>query len=215
MRLSEKRLPDKLTRLLPGFEHITRYWDDARSINAAKIFPGEYYVTAGDEMILTVLGSCVSACIRDPLRGIGGMNHFMLPESSGDMGDHGYGGDVSAATRYGYHAMAHLINDILKHGGKRERLEVKLFGGGCLLPQMTDIGRRNIAFVREYIRQEGLHLVAEDLGNKYARKLLYFPTSGRVLMKKLRILHNDTLVKRERHYLRLLQQPIHGEIKRF
>lgn len=208
-------MPDKPPRLLPGFEHITRYWDEAYRIHAAKILPGDYYVTVYNEMVSTVLGSCVSACIRDPIGGIGGMNHFMLPESSSDSHDTWRVGDVSAATRYGNHAMEQLINDIVQHGGRREYLEVKLFGGGRILSQMTDIGRRNIAFVREYVRLEGLHLVAEDLGDQYPRKVLYFPASGRVLMKKLRVLHNDTVVKRERRYLRQLQQPVHGETEPF
>ena len=215
MKLPEKRMPDKPPRLLPGFEHITRYWDDTHRIHAAKILPGDYYVTVNNEMVSTVLGSCVSACIRDSMCGIGGMNHFILPESCGDGRDNGYGGGFSVATRYGNHAMEQLINDILQHGGRREYLEVKLFGGGRILPQMMDIGRRNIAFVREYVHLEGLHLVAEDLGDQYPRKVLYFPASGRVLMKKLRVLHNDTVVKRERRYLRQLQQPINGEIERF
>lgn len=70
-----------LPRVLPGFEHINRYWDSVHQAAAAKLLPGEYYVTVEDEIIVTVLGSCVSACIRDPIRGIGGMNHFMLPIS--------------------------------------------------------------------------------------------------------------------------------------
>lgn len=114
---------------LSGFEGIQRYWDRERQMPAAKILPGEYYVSNQNELITTVLGSCVSACIRDPVAGIGGMNHFMLPNS--ERGNwNGKHSIASNATRYGNFAMEHMINDILKHGGERGNLEVKVFGGG-------------------------------------------------------------------------------------
>ena len=103
---------------LPGFEMINRYPDKMHDVFAAKILPGEYYVTRHDEMIVTVLGSCISACIRDPSAGIGGMNHFMLPADNQARGPT----HVDAAARYGNYAMEHMVNDILKHGGRRERL---------------------------------------------------------------------------------------------
>jgi chemotaxis protein CheD len=210
---------DKPPNLLPGFEagfeHIKRYWDPKRHVYAAKILPGEYYVTVHDEMIVTVLGSCVSACIRDTVLGIGGMNHFMLPVKSTAETERWQRDSVSAANRYGNFAMEHLINDILKRGSSRKALEVKIFGGGRILAQMTDIGRRNIAFVREYIHTEGLQLAAEDVGDKYPRKVLYFPASGKVQVKKLRSQHNDTIVERETRYLGRLSRPIEGEIELF
>src|SRR5215471_8826261 len=106
-------------RPLPGFEHISRYWDPVHHTYAAKLLPGEYYVTVEDEMIVTVLGSCVSACIRDPIRGIGGMNHFMLPASQQNVADKWQYGRMDEAARYGNYAMELLINTILKHGGNR------------------------------------------------------------------------------------------------
>ncbi len=134
---------------LEGFEDIKRYWDRKEAVVAAKILPGEYYVTVNGEMITTVLGSCVSACIRDPAFGIGGMNHFMLPMSNDDCAGCWNGTMVNAGTRYGNFAMEHLINDILKQGARRDHLEIKVFGGGKVLTSMTDVGRRNIEFVMD------------------------------------------------------------------
>lgn len=202
-------------RGLPGFEHINRYWDRVHHTFVAKILPGEYYVTTRDEAIATVLGSCVAACVRDRSFGIGGMNHFMLPESRGG-GDSWIGTGVSAATRYGSFAMEHLINDILKHGGMRKNLEVKVFGGGRILAQMTHVGRHNIDFILEYVRTEGLLLAAQDLGDIHPRKVLYYPLSGRVRVKRLRSLHNDTIVRREQAYLHDLEEkPVAGEVELF
>lgn len=195
-RLGSSR-PPELPAALPEFAAIRRFWDPTRSCVAAKILPGEYYVTAQDEYVGTVLGSCVSACIRDLVLGIGGMNHFMLPH--GDVsGSWAQGG--SAATRFGGYAMESLINAILKHGGQRARLETKLFGGGQMLAGMSDVGARNIDFVRKFIEVEALKVSGEDLGGIYPRKLLYFPQSGKVLMKKLQSMHNNTILEREQAY---------------
>lgn len=207
-----------LPRALRGFEHINRYWDKVHDSFAAKILPGEYYVTTNEELVATVLGSCVSACVRDRIFGIGGMNHFMLPETDDAPAAAGswQSTSLSASTRYGNYAMEHLINDVLKNGGRKENLEIKLFGGGRILAQMTDIGRRNIAFVHDYLRVEGLEVVAEDLGGNYPRKVVYDPRTGKVLMKKLRSLHNNTIVERETAYMHDLEkQPVSGEIDLF
>lgn len=204
----------KQPRALPGFSHINRYWDKMNSIYAAKLLPGEYYITLHGELIVTVLGSCVSACVRDRVFGIGGMNHFMLPAGSEDGSSNATWN--SAATRYGNFAMEALINDILKNGGRRENLEVKVFGGGMILENMTNIGKQNINFVREFIHTEGLTLLAEDLGDIYPRKVYYFPQTGKVKMKKLRSVRNSTIVERETSYMDSLEsKPIEGEIDLF
>jgi chemotaxis protein CheD len=201
---------------LPGFEHINRYWDASNSQYAAKILPGEFYVTHHEEeMIVTVLGSCVSACIRDPIFGIGGMNHFMLPGDS-RQASQSWGDGAEASTRYGIHAMERLINDILKNGGSRRNLEVKVTGGGRILAQMADIGARNIRFIQEFVQAEGLRLLAEDVGDIYPRKVYYFPTTGKLRVKKLRTLHNRTILERETSYQReLTRQPVEGEVELF
>ena len=208
--------PPRLPRALPGFEHIRRAWDPVHQIYAAQLLPGEYYATTADEMIVTLLGSCVSTCIRDPLRGIGGMNHFMLPVRQ-QAGTPDWQPDtVNAAACYGNHAMELLINAILKHGGERTRLEMKIVGGGCMLADMTDIGQHNVAFVHAYLRTEGLRLVAEDVGDVYPRKVYYRPRSGTVRIQKLRAIRHTTMLSRERTYMcSLSRRPVQGEVELF
>lgn len=214
MSLFKKQQDQQLIPCLRGFEHINRYWDRYQEVVAAKILPGEFYVTTQNEVIVTVLGSCVSACIRDPIFGIGGMNHFMLPVQ-GENGSWEKQG-LGLATRYGSYAMEHMINEILKNGGLRKNFEVKIFGGGKILAQMTDIGDKNIRFVLEYIKAEGLKLASQDLGDIYPRKVHYHPKSGKVRVKKLKSLHNDTITAREREYLRsITSTKQEGEIDLF
>lgn len=198
-------------KTLPGFEHVNRFWDNTHQRYAAKIMPGEFYVSnRKDEVIATVLGSCISACVRDPIAKVGGMNHFMLPATE-------EANFLGAATRYGQWAMEYLINEVLKQGGRRERLEVKIFGGGQVLSNMTDIGKKNIDFARDYLQNEGLRIQSEDVGTVFPRKVLFFPDSGRVRVKRLKSTRNDTVVKRETEYLRTIQKPTDtaGEIELF
>ena len=207
---------ENLPAVLPAFAHINRYWDPHEAYFTAKILPGQYYVTLHEEMVVTVLGSCVSACIRDRVFGIGGMNHFMLPNGGGGGDDAGSGNPVDEAARYGVYAMEMLINEILKNGGRRENLEVKITGGGRMLANMSDIGRRNIDFVRKFLATEGLEVAAEDLGDIYPRKVYYFPVSGKVRVKKLRTMHNTTITEREHAYLQDLQKKApQGDVELF
>jgi chemotaxis protein CheD len=205
-----------LPTTLAGFETINRYWDANNNIYAAKLLPGEFYVTTCGELITTVLGSCISACIRDVETGIGGMNHFMLPtDVNADAGSWKHT-PVDAQTRYGNVAMERLINIILANGGNRQNLEIKLFGGGKVLNIDTDIGGRNIAYVRHYIDTEGLRITSEDVGGIYPRKLQYYPQSGRARVKKIISMHNDTLKQREQLYIESLNtSPIEGRIDIF
>ncbi len=189
--------PDEPT-VLPGFEQIQRFWEPDTQRWTVKILPGEYYVTRSDEAITTVLGSCISACIRDPQMRVGGMNHFMLPEDNSTRDQRVW---VGLATRYGSNAMESLINDVLKLGGVRERLEIKIFGGGRVLAHMTDIGARNIDFVRNYLSTEGLRTHAQDVGGEQPRTVIYYPTEGRVRVRKLRPIENRGVSDRERLYL--------------
>jgi chemotaxis protein CheD len=192
------------------FSHIHRYWSTAWQCHAAQIKSGEYYVTASDEMIITVLGSCIATCIRDPNTGIGGMNHFMLPISKGQQTD------SWNSLRYGNYAMEMLVNDILKGGASRDSLEVKIFGGGKVLAKLSNIGLLNIAFVREYIDTEGLYLESEDVGGIYARKVMYFPATGRVLVKKTPVTQQQHIATAETDYLHDLEEhPQEGEIELF
>ena len=188
------------------------YYDRTFDTEAAKILPGEYYYTSKDMLIVTVLGSCVSACIRDRVKGLGGMNHFMLPDG-GDPGN-----PVSASMRYGTHAMEVLINDLLKAGARREHLEAKVFGGGAVLRGFTamNVGERNAAFVMQFLKTERIPVLAEDLNDIYPRKVYFFPKTGKVLVKKLMQTQNDTLAKRELDYAKRLKvEPVGGEIDLF
>jgi len=163
-------------------------------------------------MIVTVLGSCVSACIRDRVSGIGGMNHFMLPDGGNDADS-----PISSSMRYGTYAMEILINEVLKAGAKRENLESKVFGGGAVLRGFNaiNVGERNAAFVRSYLRTEGIRVVAEDLNDIWPRKVHYFPRSGKVLVKKLKSA-DPALEMKERDYAgKLAKKPVGGDIDLF
>ena len=198
----------------PGFlEHLAsnRYYDRNLQIDAVKVLPGEYFVTTADIVLVTVLGSCVSACIRDRDKRIGGMNHFMLA-SGGD------GNRTSPSARYGTYAMEVLINHLLKMGARRDRLEAKVFGGGAVMASLSSslVGERNAVFVREYLETEGIPLVAHDLLGVHPRKIYYFPDSGRVLVRRIVRVHNDTLERREKEYAeRVLASPIAGDVELF
>ena len=194
-------------------EHVasTHYYDGAHARNAIKILPGEYYVTDRDILLVTVLGSCVSACIRDPRVGVAGMNHFMLPE--GREGE----GVLSASARYGSYAMELLINQLLKLGARRNALEAKVFGGGNVLPGLTlsNVGERNAAFVLDYLATERIPVAARDLGGLHPRKIYQFAQSGRVRVKQLARTNNDTVFARERDYRRQLEAPVAGDVELF
>jgi len=176
-----------------------RYFDPHFKVETAKILPGEYYATNKDMALVTVLGSCVSACLRDRESGIGGMNHFMLPDEGKLLGAHG---NISAGGRYGVHAMELLINQILKLGGRRDRLEAKVFGGGNVLQgfMLSNVGEQNAEFIVEYLTIERIPIAARDLLDIWPRKIYYFPRTGRVMVKRLRKINNDTIVLRERDY---------------
>ncbi|MEZ5411962.1 MAG: hypothetical protein R2761_28260 [Acidimicrobiales bacterium] len=180
-----------------GFSHINRFWDRSRGMVHVKVLPGEYYVTTADELISTVLGSCVAACIWDPLAGVGGMNHFMIPEASRQKTEAGV---IDDAARYGMFAMEYLINTILRQGGERSRLKTKIAGGGHVMPIATDIGQRNIDFVRAYLATEGLELTSQHVGGPYPMKVIFHPLDGRARVMELKTRTNDTVVRRERSY---------------
>ena len=189
-----------LPEVLPGFDHVSREWSQACGTYLVKILPGEYYVTRTDELITTVLGSCVAACVRDPETGIGGMNHFLLPTEPAQTVKQSDDFD-GANTRYGRVAMKRLIDDVLRWSSKNARLEFKLFGGSTVLnmPQ-CDVGNQNILFVREYLADHGHQLIAKDLGGNSARKLNYQPRTGRAMVRKIQALPSNSAVDQEREY---------------
>jgi chemotaxis protein CheD len=208
--LDRRRNATPEERLLDN--RLRRYRDPDFDATVVKVLPGEHYVTdAPDEMVVTVLGSCVAACIRDPAIRFGGMNHFMLPESSD-----GTWGASSASMRYGNFAMEVLINEILSRGGRRERLEVKVFGGGNVLAGATPVGTRNAAFVESYLAAEGLSAAARHLGGSFPRRVHYFPVTGKVMMRELRRVADRRVLDSERTYLSTLATPSRtGDIELF
>ncbi len=186
---------------LPGFEHVRRSWDRASACWMVKVLPGEYYITEARESISTVLGSCVAACVRDTELGIGGMNHFMLPEDTSSGRSPWMRPASGMATRYGLFAMQQLIQDLLDLGARKDRLEFKLFGGGRILPSMTDVGAANVAFVREFMARHQFRIAAEDLGDCCPRRIVFYPATGRVLVKRLRNFAGQAIGNRELAYL--------------
>ena len=138
------------------------------------VIQGEFKVVNDPSVVLsTILGSCVAACMRDPVIGVGGMNHFLLPGSAESMAS---GGD---ATRYGVHLMELLINGLLKQGARRDRLEAKIFGGAKTIARFSNVGEQNARFARQFLMDEGIQIVGESTGVEHGRKLEYWPSSGR------------------------------------
>lgn len=138
------------------------------------IIQGEYKVLSDPDAVLsTILGSCVAACLRDPVAGVGGMNHFLLPGTGNTPMT---GGD---ATRYGVHLMELLINGLLKKGARRDRLEAKIFGGARTIARFSNVGEQNALFARQFLMDEGIKIMGESTGGEHGRKLEYWPSSGR------------------------------------
>ena len=190
-------------------EPVARYFDKQFKVEAAKILPGQYHATPDDVVIVTVLGSCVSACLWDPARRIGGMNHFMLPGATG--------GAAVASANLGLYAMEVLINRMLKLGAERRRMVAKVFGGASVLEGMDalNVGTQNGTFVLEFLAEEGIPVVAQDLYDVCPRKVYFFAASGKVMVKRLGALRNDTIEQRERDYLASLERGRAGEVEIF
>ena len=187
------------------------YYDRDIAAQAVKIPPGEFLATSRDVILMTLLGSCVACCLHDPAAGVGGMNHFMLPE--------GGTGPVGESARYGVHAMEVLLNDLLKEGGRRGRLQAKIFGGGNVLKGFTvgNVGEQNVRFVREYLSREGIPVVGEDLLGAQPRKVGFFARSGRALVKRLPKIQDVEVSRMETLYRdRLRQTPVvEGDVEMF
>jgi len=167
--------------------------------NMVIIQPGEFYITNSNESIATVLGSCISVCLYDIKKHIGGMNHFMLP---GDFKDE----DIfrSKSGRYGMFAMEKLINEMLKKGGNKENFIAKVFGGAHVLNfRNTDgnIPDANISFVKTYLTFEEIKIVSSDLGGNIGRKIIFFPkNNGKFLVKKLSTSEDSSFISQEKEY---------------
>lgn len=166
------------------------YFDHHFQFNAVKVLPGEYFVSGDNIVIMTVLGSCIAACLWDSRARVGGMNHFMLPESDST--------DVSG--RYGSYAMELLINEMLKLGARRETMQAKIFGGGQVMANFTtmNVGERNTSFVVNYLQTERIPIVSEDVLDIYPRKVVFFPATGKAMVKRLAHAHPEALAQEVR-----------------
>lgn len=164
------------------------YYDSHFKNEAVKILPGEYFVHSDDILIMTTLGSCIAACIWDRNARVGGMNHFMLPEGSGESG------------RYGSYAMELLINELLKLGASRLTLEAKVFGGGQVISGMNtmNVGERNTQFVLDYLKTEHISVVSKDVLDVYPRKVCFLPASGKAMVKRLAPTNTEALLAQDR-----------------
>ena len=196
-------------RVLKGFEGINRYFDASEGAWIAQVLPGDFYVTTLPEVITTVLGSCVSTCIHDPQLGISGLNHFMLPTQAGTY-------QAGEALRYGCFAVERLINELVKYGALREHLEVKVFGGGKVIAGMSDIGKKNIDFIHDYFKTEGLRIAAEDTGGTWARRVRYYAESGRAMIQRLETQEANDVIRTETKLQQNLSiAPPRGEVDLF
>ncbi len=161
-----------------------KYRDAVLGVVVVQILPGDCYVSHNDEILSTILGSCVSVCLQDPLLRVGGMNHFLLPASEvNPVGE-------TEKNRYGQYAMEELLETVLLCGADRLRLEAKIFGGGTMFASEQDVGQRNTRFAKEFLRDNEINIVSSDCGLGFSRKIRFSPASGNVLVKRLPSLHD-------------------------
>lgn len=177
------------------------YYDKHFQLPAVKLLPGDFLAIANPLLMVTVLGSCVAACLRDPGSGVCGMNHFMLPGLNADADGH-------RAERFGVFAMEHLITNMQKLGARRERLQAKVFGGARVLEgvQLAQVGDSNCRFVRAFLATEGIPIVAEDLYGDVARKVYFFTDTGKVMIRRLRSERLQRVEETERQYRERMRQ---------
>jgi chemotaxis protein CheD len=194
-----KHHPERRNEKSDYFSGADRYYDKGTEHTVVKIFSGHCYSTnKSGEMLVTILGSCIAACIRDPIANVGGMNHFLLPDAT-NAGD--------SPTRYGAYAMEKLINDLLKLGAHKDRLEVKIFGGGNVIKSSAMIGDKNVEFIHNFLKDEGLKIAQQDVGGTLPRRIHYYPDTGKVMMRKIQ--REDDLIsvqKEEKNYERKLEK---------
>jgi chemotaxis protein CheD len=188
-----------------------RYFDREFGVEAVKILPGQYHA-AREGCITTVLGSCVSTCLWDPVERIGGMNHFMLPGDGASSRS-----PWAASARFGVYAMEVVINEMIRMGADRRRLVAKVFGGARLLAgfDRLDVGAKNVEFVLEFLQVEGIRVLGQDLLDVCPRKVNFFVDSGKVQLKRLSITPAESVREREREYLSRLAAKGGGEVEIF
>ena len=178
------------------------YFDQQFQLPALKLLPGGFVATGSPRLLVTLLGSCVAACLRDPDSGVCGMNHFLLPASGAILEP------TSTSARFGVHAMEMLITEMQRMGARRDRLQAKVFGAGSVLEGMNvvNVGELNAAFVRQYLEVEGIPLLASDLLGESARKVYFFTDTGKVMIRRLKPERIEKVVVEEERYLENLKK---------
>ena len=189
--LGENELPESLS----DSAHINRYYDPRNQTFAAKLLPGEYYVTQHDELLVTVVSSCVVLCLYDPVKGIGAMMHFGVPPGVDDVPREG---------SYGYDTIQLLIDSLLIRGASKEMLEARLFGGAVAWDMEESISQRGVRFVRRCLAKLGMTLSLEDVGGTLPRKVYFSPRSGVFYIKWLHTF-TETVRNRDEHYFERLE----------
>ena len=179
------------------------FFDKKINKQIISISPGEYFISNDHNIVIqTILGSCIAVCLYTDIDGYSGMNHFMLPES---IGNHEVADTDSG--RYGMYSMEILINSLLKAGVKKNYLKAKIFGGGNVLDFKSiknSVGENNIAFINEYLEKERIPIVSSHVGGDFARKILFFTDSKRVLLKKIERANALETIKEEELYQKTL-----------
>ena len=190
---------------------ISRLPSDADQLSRIRIDIGGLHVGKEPQILDTVLGSCIAACLYDPVAGVGGMNHFMLPEGI-DPGN-------PTSTRYGVNAMELLIGELMKLGGERKRFQAKIFGGGHVLnirESLDGVPQRNIDFTRQFLAAEQISIVKEDVGGYHPRRILFYTHTGRVFMKRLGNRDAERTAREEMVYLiSLKKRDLDGNVTLF
>lgn len=179
-----------------------RYYDQMTESTVVKLFSGGYYASKNKgEVVVTILGSCISCCLYDPLMKVGGMNHFLIP---GVEDAH----SKTSSARYGIHAMELLINNLIKYGASKDRLVAKVFGGANMLDTSHQIGAKNIVFVKDFLKNEGIKLVSEDVGGNTPRRVHFEPDTGKVRIRKLRRVEDLKIIEKEKQYAaKVIEKP--------
>lgn len=178
------------------FSNIEQSWDHNLERNVWTIHPGDYCIINNNDVLCTVLGTCIAVTILDVKNHITGMNHFLLPDDNGKANS-----KDSYSARYGCWAMEHLINDMIKYGAERKHMEFKYFGASRLLKMKSvDVAGKNIAFIENFMKEEGIRVRSKDVGGSSPRKIFIFPDTGKVLVKKLSANKSKDLEKEEKTY---------------
>lgn len=175
------------------------------------IMPGDYFVSWAPAEITTLLGSCVAACLWDSHRKIGGLNHFMLPDSPLESNTLA---EKTKSLRYGLYAMEVLVNDLLAMGARREHLSAKVFGGANISGVLNSqhIGRRNAEFVIDFLLKDKIKVVASDLGGGHSRRIRFSTQTSAVRVERVASANSAALQQEKRYSEKINKDPVNGDI---